>query len=323
MRQVWIVLRREYLERVKTKGFILSTIAIPLLMLGMLGLSAFLGYRAQRSERELAIIDYTGLLGEEVADRIESYGYEMEVLDRDTDLDELDRQVLDEELEGFLVLDDLTLSEGLFAYRGLDSPGGARRGVFEAAVKETAIDLHLANVENGESLRALIEGSRLDFESVMEATNGEDAEVARVSGIAIGFAGAFLLYFTMILYGAYVLRSVLGRKTEPRGRGGDLVHYPMASHAGENPRRGFDGADAGWHLGRVGGAGRPVRRPVHRGPIPLGRHRRHYAVPARSRGARASRRLFRSWLLPLRFSVRRRWRHVQHRGRRPSRPSFP
>ncbi len=212
MRQVWIVLRREYLERVKTKGFILSTIAIPLLMLGMLGLSAFLGYRAQRSERELAIIDYTGLLGEEVADRIESYGYEMEVLDRDTDLDELDRQVLDEELEGFLVLDDLTLSEGLFAYRGLDSPGGARRGVFEAAVKETAIDLHLANVENGESLRALIEGSRLDFESVMEATNGEDAEVARVSGIAIGFAGAFLLYFTMILYGAYVLRSVLDEK---------------------------------------------------------------------------------------------------------------
>ena len=65
MRQVWVVLRREYLERVKTKGFILSTIAIPVLMVGMIGLSAFLGIQSERSERELALIDYTGLIGAE------------------------------------------------------------------------------------------------------------------------------------------------------------------------------------------------------------------------------------------------------------------
>ena len=37
MRQIWVVLRREYLERVKTKGFIIGTIAIPLLMIGVDG----------------------------------------------------------------------------------------------------------------------------------------------------------------------------------------------------------------------------------------------------------------------------------------------
>ena len=212
MRQVWIVLRREYLERVKTKGFILSTIALPVLMLGMIGLSAFLGVQANRSERKLALIDYTGLIGDEVAGRVESFGYEMEVLDRGVELDELDRQVMDDELEGYLVIDDLTLSEGVFAYRGKDSPSALRRAMFESAVVETALELHLSTVESAATVRALIEGGQLDFESVVESTGGEGAEVARITGIVTGFVGAFLLYFTMILYGAYVLRSVLDEK---------------------------------------------------------------------------------------------------------------
>lgn len=212
MRQVWIVLRREYLERVKTKGFILSTIAIPVLMLGMIGLSAFLGIQAERSERELALVDYTGRIGDEVARRVQSYGYEMELVDRVVALDELDRRVLEDELEGYLVLDDLTLSEGVFAYRGKDSPSALRRALFESAVVETALELHLSTMESAGTVRALIEGGQLDYESVVESTGGEGAEVARIRGIATGFAGAFLLYLTMILYGQYVLRSVLDEK---------------------------------------------------------------------------------------------------------------
>ena len=212
MKQVWIVLRREYLERVKTKGFILSTIAIPVLMIGMIGFSAFLGVQAERSERRLALIDYTGRIGEDVAGRVRSYGYEMEVVDRGMGLDELDGRVLEDELEGYLVLDDLTLAEGEFAYRGKDSPSALRRALFESAVVETALELHLSTVESGAALRALMEGGRLAYESVVESTGGEGAEVARIRGIATGFAGAFLLYLTMILYGAYVLRSVLDEK---------------------------------------------------------------------------------------------------------------
>ena len=212
MKQVWIVLRREYLERVKTKGFIMSTIALPVLMLGIMGLSAFLGVQAERSQRELAVIDYTGLIGDEVAGRVQSFGYEMELLGRDVALDDLDQRVMEEELEGYLILDDLTLSEGVFAYRGKESPGTLRRAMFERAVVETALELHLSGVEGAGAVRALIDGGELDFESVVESTGGEGAEVARVRGIVTGFAGAFLLYLTMILYGAYVLRSVLDEK---------------------------------------------------------------------------------------------------------------
>ncbi len=212
MRQVWIVMRREYLERVKTKGFILSTIAVPVFLIGTMGLSAFLGMQAARSDRQLELIDYTGRVGEEVITRVSVLGYEIEQVDAGTSLDEMDQRVLDEELEGYLVIDDLTLSEGIFAYRGQESPGRLRQAVLESAVVETVLELHLSGLESGEAVRALIDGGALEFESVVTSTGGEDAEVKRVVGMVVGLGGAIALYITTLLYGAYVLRAVLDEK---------------------------------------------------------------------------------------------------------------
>ncbi len=208
MRQVWVVLRREYVERVRTKGFIIATIAMPVLMIGLIGLSVFLGIQAERSERDLALVDLTGQLGEAVAAGMEAVGYDVELVDRGVDLQEMDRRVNEDEIEAYVVLDDLTMQEGVFAYRGTEAPGRLRAAVFENVVVENVLELRLSFAENTAGLRELLAGGRLSFESLGE----EQSELERVSGMATGFAGAFLLYFTMLFYGAYVLRSVLDEK---------------------------------------------------------------------------------------------------------------
>ena len=208
MRQVWVVLRREYIERVKTKGFIIATIAMPVLMIGLIGLSAFLSIQAERSERDLALVDLTGQLGETVAAGLEAVGYDVELVDSDVGLQEMDRRVTEDEIEAYVVLDNLTIQEGTFAYRGNEAPGRVRAALFENVVVETVLELRLSFAGNTAGLRELLAGGRLSFESLGE----EQSEMERVSGIATGFAGAFLLYFTMLFYGAYVLRSVLDEK---------------------------------------------------------------------------------------------------------------
>ncbi len=212
MRQVWVVLRREYLERVKTRGFIIGTIALPLLIMGLMGLNIFIAVQAADSDRELALVDFTGTIGEEVAERLDGLGYDVEAMGGEVSLEELDRQVVDDELEAYLVLDDLTLSEGVFAYHGKDSPGSTRVALFESAVNDVALEHYLATTSTGEGLRSLIEGGRLEFESVVEGEDPAEAEAARMSGMAFGFGGAFFLYMAMLLYGAFVLRSVLDEK---------------------------------------------------------------------------------------------------------------
>lgn len=208
MRQVWVVLRREYIERVKTKGFIIATIAMPVLMIGLIGLSAFLSIQAERGERDIALVDLTGQLGEAVAAGMEAVGYDVELVDSDVDLQEMDRRVNEDEIEAYVVLDDLTIQEGTFAYRGTEAPGRVRAALFENVVVETVLELRLSFAGNTAGLRELLAGGRLSFESLGE----EQSELERVSGMATGFAGAFLLYFTMLFYGAYVLRSVLDEK---------------------------------------------------------------------------------------------------------------
>ena len=208
MRQVWVVLRREYLERVKTKGFIIGTIAMPVLMIGFIGLSVFMGAQANRSEREISLIDFTGRIGDVVASGMADLGYDIEVVGTDVGLEELDRRVTDEEIEGYVILDDLTLTEGAFAYRGLDSPGPVREALLEGVVGETVLELHLSSIGSESGLRQLLNGGRMTFEPLGE----EQAEMERITGIATGIVGAMILYITMILYGAYVLRAVLDEK---------------------------------------------------------------------------------------------------------------
>ena len=207
-KQVWAVLRREYVERVKTKGFVISTIAIPVLMLGMMGLSAFMAVRAEQSQRQLVLADFTGEVGEEVGRRMEAAGYDVEIVDSGIGLEELDRRVLEEEIEAYIVLDELTLQEGAFTYRSKDSPGRIRGALMESIVVETVLELRLSLTENTEGVRELLGGSHLSFERLGE----EVSEVQEVSGIATGVAGAFILYLSMLLYGQFVLRSVLDEK---------------------------------------------------------------------------------------------------------------
>ena len=208
-KQVWVVLRREYVERVKTKGFIFSTIAIPVMMLGFIGLSAFMAVRAEQSDRRMAIVDFTGRVDEEVARRIEAVGYDVEIVDAAVGLEEMDRRVLEDELEAYVVLDELTLREGAFAYRSTNSPGRIRGELLERIVVQTVLESRLALTESAAGVRELLDGGHLGFERL-----GDDqrSEVEEVSGMATGIAGVIVLYMAMLLYGAFVLRSVLDEK---------------------------------------------------------------------------------------------------------------
>ena len=208
-KQVWAVLRREYVERVKTKGFIFSTIAIPVLMLGMIGLMAFMAVRAEQSQRQMALVDYTGQVGEEVARRMDAVGYDLEIVDAQVGLEEMDRRVLEDEIEGYVVLDDMTIQEGAFAYRSKGSPGTTRRALLEGIVVETVLELRLSATENTAGVQSLLGGGRLSFERL---GGEEQSGVEEATGLVTGIAGVIVLYMAMLMYGAFVLRSVLDEK---------------------------------------------------------------------------------------------------------------
>jgi ABC-2 type transport system permease protein len=69
--RLWPVVRREYLERVRSRAFLIGTVAAPLVLAAVLLLPAMM-MKGQHGGRPLrvAVLDATGSLGDPVAEAL-------------------------------------------------------------------------------------------------------------------------------------------------------------------------------------------------------------------------------------------------------------
>ena len=70
MRNIGLILRREYLERVRTKSFLISTILLPLFMFGMIFLPSKLAMMKTEGTKHIAIISNNAEIAQSVASQL-------------------------------------------------------------------------------------------------------------------------------------------------------------------------------------------------------------------------------------------------------------
>ena len=206
-RMVWVVIRREYLQRVRSKWFVASTLGGPLLMAALIFLPAQLARRGEEAHQNLALVDRTGVLFQRLEGRLEEAGYRVRQEPWSDDiLAELSRQVTDGDLGGYIVLDDATLRAGAAVLYGKSRPSTIRWATLRGAIAQAALESQLES--RGVDVAALLGGGELRIELVTsEAASMEDPQ-----GI-LAFVGAFLLYMVILLYAASVMRATLEEKT--------------------------------------------------------------------------------------------------------------
>jgi len=207
---VMAVIRREYLQRVRNKWFVFGTVAGPLFMIAIFAIPIALELRDEARDRVIVIMDRTDALYEGVASRLgETIDVErVEFTEGAEAL--LDSRIESGEISGFLVLDENTLSEGRAVFRGRETPSTLRRVWVRRAVVESALEVRLGEASGAAGARLLLEGGEVDFQTL----DGEGADEAdRDAALIIGFAGAFMLYMTLLIYGIQVMRAVLEEKT--------------------------------------------------------------------------------------------------------------
>lgn len=207
------VIAREYLQRVRTRSFVLSTLALPVIMLGIFVVPAIFGARSAASERTLALVDQSGRpdLAASVRVRLEGAGFRVEIVDPETSEGRaLEERLQEGQVAGALYLEPTTLLNGRATWRGQTPPSTLRRVGMQQAVVQGAIERRLAESEDGPGLAALLAGGGIEIER-LDADDPDERE--RAMGMAAGFAGAFLLYVVLLIYGSMVLRAVLEEKT--------------------------------------------------------------------------------------------------------------
>lgn len=204
-----LIIKREFIAKVRNKSFIVMTFLSPLLFVGI---AAFVGYLGsiKADVKQIAIHDETGIFAGEFKNS-EEYHY--------LDLSKVDIKILKDSIvkdsyEGLIFIpktDSLKTLESKVQYISNDSPSLGFLGATEDVIAKKITKLNF-------------EKAKLDTLAIKNAEAKVSISVAKSSGeetlkglneikIAIGGAFGYLIMMFIIIYGNMVMRSVIEEKT--------------------------------------------------------------------------------------------------------------
>lgn len=223
MRKVWLVLKREYWTRVRTKGFLFGTFVVPIMLLAMIAIPAYVASRQSSHTLKLALIDGTGHLAAGVTQNLDqklasgepAYRVVRQVSGVSQEeerrlREDLRDQVNRGELDGFLLIPEGILAGDAAAFH---TPNPGDLGL--AAVVRRALDDAVTSQrlrERGvevENVRQLLKGVKLTLVKVTK--EGETVERGQTIGLSIVLM--LFLYMTIFVYGLATMQSVQEEKS--------------------------------------------------------------------------------------------------------------
>ncbi len=223
MGKLMAVIRREYLERVRSKWFLIATVFGPVLFGALMFLPALLASRDKGSTEatNIVIIDATGAgLGERVSTRLlggisGGGGRTPRVVavsgDAIAPAESLaTAEVMAEKAKGYLILDATTMAGQKARYAGSNTTALFDMQTLERAVQREVLSLRMeASGIDPDVGRALMDVNvDVATERLTKQGRGGSGQLNFFFGLAV----AMLLYMTIFIYGLNVLRGVLEEK---------------------------------------------------------------------------------------------------------------
>lgn len=215
MRNIWLVIRREYLERVRSKAFLFSTALVPLFMLAVtLGPQKLATMKASGS-RNIVVVTEDPQFGDTVRSQLKTASERTVRVSVDSNTtpaehDALRAKVTSGEIDGFLWAPASDIAARKVVYTGREvgdimEMAGLQKAVTFAAIQQRMVGRGIA----GTDVDALLKLVTID---TVRLAGGKESKVSGLNAFFSAFTMVFALYMTLIIYGVAVLRSVLEEK---------------------------------------------------------------------------------------------------------------
>ncbi len=223
MAKLWAIIKREYLERVRTKWFIFATVFGPIFFGAMIIIPAVITKNSKGSTEftNARILDATTSgIGQRIADIMNRERQPgsippQVIVVKPSELSQAEstatQQVMAKQVSGYLVTDQRTLAGEVARYAGRNATSLGDMERLRGAVKEALLTQRLqsAGIDSSRVRDLTFIPLQLSSERITDKGRGGSGTVSII------FAGgiAFLLYMSIVLYGQNVLRGVLEEKT--------------------------------------------------------------------------------------------------------------
>lgn len=200
-----LIIRREYLERVKKKSFVVTTILMPLLMLGLMLMPALIMEFAGNEMRTVRVVDDSGMIADSLRNTSDVEFEQVGVSLNEALADSMYDAVL------YIPAEVLNGSKNISLYTSGASSMNLEKELTDQ-VNEIIETLRLKNynIENLDKIMSEVQSNvglssyRTDAESQQESSTA----VSYLLGVVL----TLLLYMCLLIYGQMVMTSIIEEK---------------------------------------------------------------------------------------------------------------
>jgi ABC-2 type transport system permease protein len=236
MRNMLLIMKREYLERVRKKSFLLMTVLVPALMGAAIWIPIKFATKNSLEQRTIAIVapsqpladavktqlletvsredDPLASEGENAAANkkigVSPYTVRTSITITDQEKQDLRNQVNDGRLSGFLWISPESLKDRKFTYFSKDSTNFSEQVSLQSALRVALTQQDLAGHGlKDQEIKDVLKPVSVD---AIRVEKGKESKSSGFSLFLLSFMMVMLLYVTVLIYGIAVMRSVIEEK---------------------------------------------------------------------------------------------------------------
>ncbi len=207
MKKTLIIIKREYLTRVKKRSFIILTLLIPFLFIGLAALAGFIAVSGVSGDKKIAVLDQSKVFENKLknSDQVH-YSFVQ------GDLPSLKQNLDKEKYDALLYIPVFDQSQKRIDFQlfyneqiGIKTEGAISNDLNAIVTDER---MKKAGISNDQLKMLQEESVHLQSKNIKDGSESSNAVA-----MAIGYGCGFLLYMFMLFYGMSVMRSVMEEKT--------------------------------------------------------------------------------------------------------------
>jgi ABC-2 type transport system permease protein len=208
MNKIFLVIKREYLTRVRKKSFIIMTIAAPLLITAFYGIIIYFAVNKDLgdTEKQIYVSDQSGVFTEKLTSKehiVFTYGPK-------PDQTNLKKFLEEHDLYGVLNIPDSSFAN--IQLVAVDQPSLNTVNHIENQLASIIKQQKMEQLGINQTVVKEINATSLSIQTAKATDKGSQNSSATAS-TAVGYVGALLIYFFIFLYGVQVMRGVIEEKT--------------------------------------------------------------------------------------------------------------
>ncbi len=210
MNHLPLIIKREYLTKVKNKSFIIMTILSPIIMIALISIVAYLSQLNNNKTRVISVLDESGIVKEIFKDSDNTTYHILENMNLD------DAKAIVKETSNYGLLhiekfDDIDVLSKHIKFYSEESPSYTLISSLESEIQSKLTNKNRIN--KGIDIEKF-KNSKIEVTIQQESFSGiKTSKEGSIFKLIFGGLAGYLLFMFIIIYGNMIMRSVIEEKT--------------------------------------------------------------------------------------------------------------